>query len=1075
MIFMRYIRILILLITFMISGLFHPLAAQGISTEGKDFWVGYLANWIVGSNNPIILELYISADDTTRGVVTMPRQGAFAPIEFEVFPNITKIITIPTSLAMATGTNIIENKGIHIETDHAVSVYAMNKRQYSADMTVVLPTYSLGNNYFVMSHWEDGNRNNNNNSDSELLILAITDQTEVEITPSHQTKGGNPAFVPFRVILQKGQTYQVQARGDLTGTQIRATNNSGCENFAVFAGNMYTQVGECNVPNGHDHLYAQMYPANTLGKDFIVVPLENRFGGDIIKFLATQNNTTIDANGTLYQLNAGEFVKILSASVLKVASDKPISVGQFSRTMDCDGTLGDPFLIPISPNEQLLTKITFNAPSIATLSRYSLSIITKKTDISTVNLDGGQISNQFVPIDGSEYAYATLSITGGNHTIRSSDGFIAYVYGFGHNESFGYATGASLGNLNIDFLVNDQNPDTPIDSLCLSSPVSFMPVVDTIYRYFEYDFGDGHHLFTDMDTTVYHQYAMPGDYLVSITASTGNDDCSNGNEETSIKLIHVIEPEVSTSGPRSVCPNTTDVVYKIHQNFNHQIQWFVDGGNMKVQSKDSIVVNWFGTNAEAGVQVVATNRYGCASDSIEHPVKINVQLDPEAPFGPDTLCADNMTEIPYFAYFTNASTYEWKTDFGTIGSGNGTNKITVDWENYGNGNLWFKQISVTDTVCDGVSDTLLVYIQRNPSLEGRILTPADTFLLGEPINFSLDVDSLYQFANWTFDDGRIADTLNVKAQFSHTFQCDGWHTIHAVAYDTGTVCSDTKVFLEKEVFIVAPDVEIISVSNSREIENTLEINFVFRNNVFNTKEIFLYRRAAGDDAWRLIATLHPSQAMYVDQNLEVSGHSYEYKIETNRDCDNKISSEIHRSILLESAQDDKEAVISWNDYIGWEHGIDRYEIWVSIDSGAYSLLQTSSALSMTYSDINKGFDHCFEIRAFEHKGNKAMSVSNTSCVAFVPKINTYNIITPGNDDDFNEYFTIDNIEHYPNSRLVILNRYGRTIYETVGYQNNWNGLIKDNTASPGTYYYELELNDPRNEIKSVRGYFSILY
>ena len=1067
-------KYLILLTLLSMIGPVNSTTTQGISTEGKDFWVGYLANWLV-SGNPVILELYISADDTTRGIVSMPRQGAFAPISFEVFPNITKIITIPTNLAMATGTNNIENKGIHIETDNTVSVYAMNKRQYSADMTVVLPTYSLGNNYYVMSHWEDGNRNNNDNSDSEFLILAITDQTEVEITPTHQTKGGNPVFVPFRVTLQKGQTYQVQARGDLTGTQIRATNNSGCENFAVFSGNMYTQVGECRVPNGHDHLYAQMYPVNTLGKDFIVVPLENRFGGDIIKFLATQNNTTVNANGTLYQLNAGEFVKILSGTVLKVSSDKPISVGQFSRTMDCDGTLGDPFLIPISPNEQMLKKITFNAPSIATLSSYSLNIVTKKTATSSITFDGVPVSNQFMPIDGSDYAYARLSTTGGNHTIRSNDGFIAYVYGFGYNESFGYATGASLGNLNIDFLVNDQNPATPIDSLCLNSLISFTPVVDTIYKYFEYDFGDGHHFFSDKDTTVYHQYAAPGEYLVSVTASTGNDDCSNGNEEISRKIIRVVEPKVIISGPRSVCPNTTDVAYFIHQNIDHQIQWFVHGGNIVSQSSDSIVVNWLATNPLAAVRAVATNRYGCESDTIELPVKINVQLDPEAPFGPDTLCADNITDIPYYTWYTNASTYQWETDFGVVNSGNGTSKITVDWENYGIGKLWFNQLSVTDTVCDGVSDTLLVYIQRNPSLEGNISTPADTFLLGESIIFSLEVDLLYKFANWMFDDGRTEDTLNVSTQLTHTFQCDGWHKIYAVAYDTGTVCSDTKVFLEREVFIVAPDVEIRNVSIYEEIENSISINYIIRNADFFTKNLFLYRRKTGDNSWSMIAVLNPSQMSYIDQNVETAGHSYEYKIETNLDCENKISSEIHRSILLEAEQDEKEAVISWNEYLGWANGVARYEIWVRVDGGDYTLLQNSSGLSINYVDINTGFDHCFQIRAIENGGNLANSVSNTSCVSFVPKIYAYNIITPGNDDDLNEFFTIDNIEHYPNSRLVILNRYGHTIYQTVGYRNNWNGSVNGKRAPSGTYYYELELNEPRNETKSVRGYFSILY
>ena len=70
---------------------------------------------------------------------------------------------------------------------------------------------------------------------------------------------------------------------------------------------------------------------------------------------------------------------------------------------------------------------------------------------------------------------------------------------------------------------------------------------------------------------------------------------------------------------------------------------------------------------------------------------------------------------------------------------------------------------------------------------------------------------------------------------------------------------------------------------------------------------------------------------------------------------------------------------------------------------------------------------------------------NISCVEFVPEIKTYNLITP-NRDEFNEYFTIDNIEHYPNSVLTILNRYGKVIFATTGYANNWNGKINGETS-----------------------------
>jgi len=59
-----------------------------------------------------------------------------------------------------------------------------------------------------------------------------------------------------------------------------------------------------------------------------------------------------------------------------------------------------------------------------------------------------------------------------------------------------------------------------------------------------------------------------------------------------------------------------------------------------------------------------------------------------------------------------------------------------------------------------------------------------------------------------------------------------------------------------------------------------------------------------------------------------------------------------------------------------------------------------------------------------------------------------NVITP-NGDGFNDYFVIDNIDTWDEHKLLIYNRWGKTVLETTSYNNNWNG---DNVAS-GTYFY----------------------
>jgi gliding motility-associated-like protein len=72
----------------------------------------------------------------------------------------------------------------------------------------------------------------------------------------------------------------------------------------------------------------------------------------------------------------------------------------------------------------------------------------------------------------------------------------------------------------------------------------------------------------------------------------------------------------------------------------------------------------------------------------------------------------------------------------------------------------------------------------------------------------------------------------------------------------------------------------------------------------------------------------------------------------------------------------------------------------------------------------------------------------------------------------NDLFTIDGIDAYPNNKLIIFNRWGNSVYEKVGYSNDWNGTWNSQMMLPdGTYFYILELND--DEARKFSGYIQI--
>lgn len=77
------------------------------------------------------------------------------------------------------------------------------------------------------------------------------------------------------------------------------------------------------------------------------------------------------------------------------------------------------------------------------------------------------------------------------------------------------------------------------------------------------------------------------------------------------------------------------------------------------------------------------------------------------------------------------------------------------------------------------------------------------------------------------------------------------------------------------------------------------------------------------------------------------------------------------------------------------------------------------------------------------------SVEIVSCPLTIP-----NVYTPNGDAD-NEVFEITNIEYYTNPKLNIFNRWGKKVFESSNYRNEWDG--KD--LSDGTYFYILTLMD----------------
>lgn len=83
------------------------------------------------------------------------------------------------------------------------------------------------------------------------------------------------------------------------------------------------------------------------------------------------------------------------------------------------------------------------------------------------------------------------------------------------------------------------------------------------------------------------------------------------------------------------------------------------------------------------------------------------------------------------------------------------------------------------------------------------------------------------------------------------------------------------------------------------------------------------------------------------------------------------------------------------------------------------------------------------------------------------------LFTP-NADGKNDVFFIPNLaESAPDCRVTIINRWGSKIFESIGYQQPWDGSYKGEQVPAGTYFYEIV--SPSNQFEPIKGSISIIH
>jgi len=381
------------------------------------------------------LRLMISGPSPTTGLISIP--GLPFNQSFSVTPGVVKTVTIPIA-ALLTDYDIVQTKGIHITTDHPVSVYGLNFEPQASEAFMAYPTPLLGTSYCVMAR--PGNLPEFPYLRSQFAVLAAQNQTTVTITPSPTANlEGHPGTTPFTVLLQQGQTYQLQGSGtldDVTGTLLTSVKS-----IAVFGGARCARVPDPTNAAGNQ-LVEEQLPLNLWGNQAVGFPLASRSNGDSYRVLAASDNTQVRINGTLVAtLQQGHFFDTILGVPAVFEGSNPIQVAQFSNGATWDNSTGDPFEFLLPPTGKYLQAYTVPTPD-GFNSFFNLFV--DQSALNTTFVDGQQVPPaSFQQIGASSYFGTQWSVSEGSHVISSSKPVGIQVYGFGFYDGYGYIGGLS--------------------------------------------------------------------------------------------------------------------------------------------------------------------------------------------------------------------------------------------------------------------------------------------------------------------------------------------------------------------------------------------------------------------------------------------------------------------------------------------------------------------------------------------------------------------------------------------------------------------------------------------------------